>query len=347
MKVFKLILGILFVVLILIAFWWATLADNYYVERRISIKATPAQIMASTKSFKNWKNWSPWQKADPEAKFTYEGEDGTVGSSMRWDSKADTVGIGTMTMNQIYGDDSIRYTIIFEHPWQMVSDGGFNCVATDSGSLLTWYDKADLPFEMRPVGKMIDDMIGPKFEQGLKAIKEIAEARAAKASVMKEEAPSMEYPEDFEMLPVEETTTSSFFYVSSVDSCSVEELSQTLGMLYGEVKQILDEKKVAPTGYPFAIYHNWDGKNTTVEAGIPVDKGKRKVDAMESYAGNVLKVVFTGPYEETETAHLSIAKYADDNDIEITGAPWEVYVTDPTQEEDPSKWIIEIYYPVK
>ncbi len=346
MKVFKLILGIFFVVLLLIAFWWATLEDNYYIERQLVIQATPAQIMTSTKSFKNWINWSPWQQADPEAKFTYEGEDGTVGSSMRWDSKADTVGVGTMTMDQIYGDDSIRYTIIFEHPWQMVSDGGFNCTVTDSGTLLTWYDKADLPFEMRPVGKMIDDMIGPKFEMGLAAIKEIAEARAAEeASVVEEDAP-MELPEDFEMLPVEETTVKSFYYLSSVDSCSVDKLSETLGMLYGEVKMTLDENKVVPAGYPFAIYHYWDGKNTTMEAGIPVEKGKRKVDAMESYGGKVLKVVFTGPYNETERAHISISKYAEDNGIEITGPPWEVYVTDPTEEEDPSKWITEVYYPV-
>jgi AraC family transcriptional regulator len=33
--------------------------------------------------------------------------------------------------------------------------------------------------------------------------------------------------------------------------------------------------------------------------------------------------------------------------LEPAGAPWEVYVTDPGAEPDPSKWRTDIFFPVR
>jgi len=40
-------------------------------------------------------------------------------------------------------------------------------------------------------------------------------------------------------------------------------------------------------------------------------------------------------------------KFIEENEKEINGASWEVYITDPMSEPDTSKWVTQIYYPVK
>lgn len=53
-----------------------------------------------------------------------------------------------------------------------------------------------------------------------------------------------------------------------------------------------------------------------------------------------------GAYDEAGKVHYGIMEYIKANNIELIGAPWEVYVTDPSEEPDTSLWITEIYYPV-
>jgi effector-binding domain-containing protein len=59
-----------------------------------------------------------------------------------------------------------------------------------------------------------------------------------------------------------------------------------------------------------------------------------------------VKGIHVGPYDKLEATHNEINRYVEFKNLEISGAPWEVYVTDPGKESDPTKWITEIYYPV-
>ena len=55
----------------------------------------------------------------------------------------------------------------------------------------------------------------------------------------------------------------------------------------------------------------------------------------------------TQSIQENGVIQPLIVSYIKDNNLEMNGAPYEVYVTDPQDVPDPSKWITELYWPIK
>ncbi|MBD80445.1 MAG: hypothetical protein CL840_16130 [Crocinitomicaceae bacterium] len=341
MKVLKIILGIVALVVVLGAVYLMTLPDTYRVERSITINASGEVVMSSIANFKEWENWSPWKAKDPEAKYTYEGPEMGEGAKMSWvtslpPDNESQIGEGSMTVTGQNGNESVNYDLAFIKPWEMGSKGGFNLSADEGGNtVVNWWDEGGLPFLMRPMGSQMDAWIGPDFEEGLAKLKAYCESK-------KPEGPSNDFV-------VEEVVVEAIPYLSMTDSCTVEMISESLGKMYGAIMGHCGENQVESAGAPFAIYHSWDGKATRVEAGIPLAEAIKGTDAIESktlYAGNALKLVYMGPYDQGEVAHNAVADYAEANGKEIVGPPWEVYVTDPGNEPDPNKYITEIYYPI-
>jgi effector-binding domain-containing protein len=60
-----------------------------------------------------------------------------------------------------------------------------------------------------------------------------------------------------------------------------------------------------------------------------------------------VRLTHVGPYETLSTAHETLHKWIGENKREASGRPWEVYVTDPGSEPDNTKWVTEVYYPLK
>ncbi|MBK7967170.1 MAG: hypothetical protein IPK10_19115 [Bacteroidetes bacterium] len=87
-----------------------------------------------------------------------------------------------------------------------------------------------------------------------------------------------------------------------------------------------------------------------MDACIPVTQAGKTVGNIQSgkYAGgNMLVVSYYGSYEGSGAGHNAANEYAKANNLEVIGAPWEKYVTDPMTEKDSTKWLTEICYPVK
>ena len=53
-----------------------------------------------------------------------------------------------------------------------------------------------------------------------------------------------------------------------------------------------------------------------------------------------------GPYEGLEDTWNKMSAWMYANEMEYAGAPYEVYVTDPGEEPDPTKWVTHIVCPV-
>lgn len=336
MKILKIILGIIVVVVGLFFVYLFTLPDTYKVERSIVIKASPELVMEHIANFGKWEKWSPWRFKDPNALYTFEGPEYGVGAKMSWEGN-DSIGVGSMEISELQGNELMKYELKFIKPWEMGSRGSFIVSQEEGGTKVSWSDEGDLGLLMRPMGAMMDAMIGPDFDKGLDAMKTHVEMEAENTSSAVN-------------FPIEELTIESFYYIAIQDTCAVADVGPKMDAMLGKVMEYATSSGITPAGYPFAIYHSWGTVGTRFTTGVPVakeQKGEGDIKGGVSYSGNVLKVKFMGPYEGTEQVHESIGDYADKNGKEIVGAPWEVYVTDPSQEPDTSKWITEIYYPVK
>ena len=133
------------------------------------------------------------------------------------------------------------------------------------------------------------------------------------------------------------------------DKVKLEEISKWMGEALGEVAGFLAVLRREPTGPPFTRYFSMNGE-FDLEAGFPVRtevSGVGRTEASELPACRAVMTMHVGPYETLHEAHEALQGWAAGHNYEANGAPWEVYVTDPNEQPDPSTRRTEVVRPYK
>ena len=131
---------------------------------------------------------------------------------------------------------------------------------------------------------------------------------------------------------------------------TMDELSELMGSLFGEVYGYIQQSGQQPAGMPFSRYHSMDGGSVDLECGMPVAsaiEGKGRIQTGELPAGTAATVSHFGPYDNLAQTWSALTEWMETQGLQPAGAPWEVYVTDPGAEADTSKWQTDIYFPVR
>jgi len=334
------VLGVILLLLIVVSFF---LPSKVHVERSMTMNASPDVIFAELNSLKNWPKWSPWNKHDPAMVTTYEGPESGVGAKSVW--KSEKLGDGSMVITESRPNELLVTEIDMGFG---KSKGSFKLDKMGDSTRVTWSLDSEgegMPFWMKIPAKYMnlamDKMMGRDFENGLTDLKAYAEKQP---KAQKEEAPAMP------KYVVEEVKVDKQLVLAAPDKTVA--ISEVQGYLAENLPKLFSyaAKNGAKPGPPTAIYYTFDGKQTRMEAVLPINKKIKEGDGMkvrEMPATNALKVMFYGDYKDAGAAHASIDQYAKEKDKKINGAPWEVYVTDPGMEKDTTKWLTEIYYPIE
>jgi effector-binding domain-containing protein len=103
-------------------------------------------------------------------------------------------------------------------------------------------------------------------------------------------------------------------------------------------------------GAPLCIYHDFSESNVVLELGMPLASdveasGDMVMDTIP--AGTAAYLKYTGPYTGLQAAWMQMREHVGSLEKQPKGPCWEVYVTDPRTEPDPSKYITEIYWLVE
>lgn len=329
MKIFKIILFVIVLLIALILLVAAFLPSKIKVERSLVISSSTASISDKITNLRNWDEWSPWKDIDSTATYTYNDTVGT-GGCMSW--KGELLGKGKLSITKITGD-SVVYSLSFVEPFESISTGSFSFSAEGESVRVTWSNIEDLSW---PVGRILgffmdfDEMMGPDFEKGLEKLK--------KAS---------EYIYTYK---IEEKEVTSVVIATIRNKVTYQEIPKAIESAYCEIQEYLKKNKAEIAGYPMAITYAWDSLSWDFEAALPINteiKGNDRINIKNSYSGKVIFLTYTGPYEGTFNAYTELHNYIKEKGLTESGGPWEVYVTDPMTEPDQSKWVTEIYFPVK
>jgi effector-binding domain-containing protein len=84
-------------------------------------------------------------------------------------------------------------------------------------------------------------------------------------------------------------------------------------------------------------------------AAIPVSmevEGNDEIEGRLIGGGQALQIDYYGPYDGVGPAHYALEDYSNENGVNLEGFAMEVYVTDPMEEADTSKWLTRIIYPI-
>jgi len=139
-------------------------------------------------------------------------------------------------------------------------------------------------------------------------------------------------------------------YMGIRETLEVSAIPAKMGELFRELFGFIGRMGIKPAGPPFAYYYSFSLERTDMECGVPVSKstgseGRVKVGKLPS--GKALRAVHLGPYERLEETYNEMMAYAKEMDLDLVEGMWEYYLTDPTSEPDPSKWMTEIFVLVR
>lgn len=156
---------------------------------------------------------------------------------------------------------------------------------------------------------------------------------------------------------------------------TTDKLGEIMGPLFGEVYGYIQQSGQQPVGMPLSIYHRMEGGPQVdpershedcsdeaeggraegghvleVECAMPVSMpmdGAGRVQPSELPACTVATVTHLGPYTDLPKTWSALTQWMGSQGLQPASAPWEIYVTDPGEEPDQSKWRTDIFFPVR
>ncbi len=129
-----------------------------------------------------------------------------------------------------------------------------------------------------------------------------------------------------------------------------QDAGQEMGAIYGELMKYAENTKNQISAPPICLAHQWDDNGGDIECGLIVSQaseGSDRIITSKTYKGNVAVIEHIGEYKKTSESWGELFKYIGENSMENNGVPWEEYITDPNVETDSSKFITNLYQPIK
>lgn len=138
------------------------------------------------------------------------------------------------------------------------------------------------------------------------------------------------------------------------------QVSATIGEVVGRLFAHAQKEGLVLTGNPFTRYIDAGPGLMTIEPGMRIAGApdESESDASDSEevevvrrdalpGGDVAVTIHAGSYESLSDGYAAIESWMETEGLTPAGAPWESYLTDPTQYPDPKDWKTEIAWPVK
>lgn len=319
----------LIVALLLIGF---VLPARLEVSKSVLINAPANAVFEEINDLKRWESWQYWNTLDPDMKITYSETTTGKGAFYHW--KGPVLDTGTLMLSESVPDKSVSIEMDFGgNP----ASGYYVLEPEGEATKLILNFNSDAG--INPIGRWINIFmkgeIEKSFDHAGEKLKAIAEAK-----------PKFTYL-------ITEETIPAISYVGLLHTMSPQDpaaVSAQMAKMYDELETVLKKSKVTVTGYPFALYPSFTEESMDMICALPVAANAKvparyKIETTSS--SQAIKGVYKGDYNNLMALHLELDRYLQHKGLTMNGAPMEVYVTDPMAEKDTTKWITEIYYPVK
>lgn len=333
-KIVLFVVGLI-VLLLLIGF---VLPRKFELTKSEVINAPAEYVFEEINNLEKWPGWSYWNTLDPNMEVVYGEQKSGTGASYEWKGNSD-VGEGKLMITESKPNESVACDLFFMQA-EEASKAVYQLEPAEGGTKLTM--SFDTDFGMNPIMRwmgvaMFPSEMNKAFDYNFAKLKEIAEAKPKFTVTISEE------------------TTNPVSYIGISTTMSFEDgaaISAQMAKSYGELMGVLQKSKVEMTGAPFCLYPRWDEEKKEMDmvCALPVPPGAKlpaKYPVMQTTGGQAVKAIHLGDYNKLEDTHNQINQYIQYKKLEIVGAPWEVYITDPEMEKDTTKWVTEVFYPVK
>lgn len=147
---------------------------------------------------------------------------------------------------------------------------------------------------------------------------------------------------------IEMTSLDQKFFLIQKAEINISNIEEYYTKNISSLYQTALENDLAINGMPCALFYNWDkafGK-TEIAAALPTlsELFIANTQTVRLAPGSAVKVKYIGEIKNIQIAHQAIKDYMLDYYLKSSYPIIEEYMTSPTQEPNPSKWVTNIYY---
>lgn len=341
MKIIKYLLFLILIAFIAGSIYIATKDGAFSAEESYIIKAPAPLLFREVSDLSNWQTWPAWN--ENETALTYSGKTTGEGAEFSWTSDAMRDGnIRTTSLtpyNQIEQELHIK-TSTGEADARVI----WEFEQEENETRVTWrmtgYQnfKQKLAFTLQNTN--MAQIFEPVFEKSIKNLETEVRRKMEEYSVN-----------------VSGTTQhGGGYYMYKSTAAKINEVNQRAAELFEEVTDYMNENGISINGKPFIIYNQRDEQNGTTIFSAALPTSSQVVTPSGSRVLNgyipsqkVVKTTLKGNYKNAAEAWEASYRYIEENELEVDpgGKPFEVYITNPVEEENPALWITEIYIPVE
>ena len=176
MKTLKIIGVVALAIIAILGIVIAIQPSEAHIEKSIVINAPASSIFPEVSIYRNTNAWSPWMKMDPEARQTFEGTDGSVGSKMSWDGPK--TGTGSQWIEEIEENKRVKSGLSFGGTEEKMYTE-LILVPEGEGTRVTWtYDGTNDGLAGKAMWVIMGSILNSQYDQGLKDLKEIVESKS-------------------------------------------------------------------------------------------------------------------------------------------------------------------------
>ena len=302
------------------------------IEQSLEIRATPDKVFGLINCPENWTEWYTPLQDTSGVKLRFIGTSSGKGAGMKWAGHDPDNSAGIMNIRNSKNNRNVTAVVTINDKRSAVMNFRIRPVGIDA-SMLTITSR--LQFRQDSLWHYLRLMFDRSDELDI-----------------------IDYLENIDDAAIEQTGgidvllqwVESFSYIGISDSCSLDDVSQRINDLYNELLIFGVRSGIDVTARPVAIYHRLDEKRSVFELGIPVVETTVSVSGRIRHktmpGRNHVVANYYGSYDTLEDGHNAIQQWLMRYRRKLSGYPWEMFVTDPSAESDPNKWLTRIYYPV-
>jgi len=335
MNTVKILVTILVTAIVGALIWAIILPSEIHISKSIEINAPIDKAFNQINNFHNWKNWAPYQDSTLNERF--EGNKEGVGAKMLWTDEKEGESVNTII--ESIPNKKIVTELAFNE--QNKAKSIFLFSELDGKTEVTWkMDVIDLSFPFgRFVGFMIQKGAEYNFTLGLEALKNYIEN--------KKNAPY------YNGYSISEITVEAKTYFAITNSSTMDVMKDKIDESFKRILTEMGKNNIAPNGYPIVEWSSYNPETISdfrCMMGINNNVETNSINSEYLYqlpSRRVIWLKHIGSYEKSAEAWKALDKYVENNNLMMNGNPYEEYITDPSNEPDTSKWVTNIYFPIK
>ncbi len=337
MRILKYLFLLLLLSLVALSVFVATQKGAFSVERSLVINSPKTAVFNYVNDFRNWEDFGSWMVEDPEIKTTYPQKTVGIGSSYSWDGKN---GSGDMQTIFVKENDSISQKMNYDGT---ISEVSWKFKDTIGGTKVTWKTTGKMSFSLKVYTALnggIDKIIGRMYEKSLANLDKKLDYEINTYSVKVNGI-------------VKKLET---FYLKQLFTSKISDITKNTRVIFPKLIEFCTKNNIEINGKPFVIYHTYDLAKglTKLSFCIPIKQQIFTSEGSDIISGKLeafeaLKTTLTGDYSHIYKALDKTVQYSSINHLLLDSkfSHLEIYSIGKNEIKNPSKWITEIYYPIK